>query len=146
MTASEPAYVDSSLLLEVLLGQPRAAEAARLWSAHERRVSSVLLEAECRTVLRRLDRGGALTSSLREAEQDLAEALDQVTLHNVDRSVVDRLGVLPELAACRTLDALHLATAALWRDRLGGIQVLTLDRAMAESARALGFCVAGHAG
>ncbi len=139
-----PAYFDSSVLLSVLLQQPRAGQGAALWQRHRRRVSSVLMEAESRTVLRRAARAGVLTSSLREAEQDLDSALRQIAMHAVDRAVLDALARLPELGACRTLDALHLATAATLRDHIGHhLLIVTFDLEMAEVARNLGFAVAG---
>jgi hypothetical protein len=43
-----------------------------------------------------------------------------------------------------TLDAIHLATALLWRDRLPEELVMaTHDRALATAARACGFLVLG---
>ena len=138
------AYVDSSVLLAVLLSQPRSLEAARLWAAH-RRVSSVLLAAECRTVLRRAARAGVL-ADLAGAERDLDTSLAQLPLHVVDSAVLERLAATPQLGACRTLDALHLATALTLRDRLGrGLVVATFDQGMAEVGRDLGLPVVGAA-
>jgi hypothetical protein len=43
-----------------------------------------------------------------------------------------------------TLDALHLATALVWRDRMGTAPVVvTHDAALALAARAFGFEVRG---
>jgi hypothetical protein len=58
----------------------------------------------------------------------------------VDRAVVDALAAEPRLGQCRTLDALHLATAADLRARWGApLAVCTLDAEMTRSATALGF-------
>lgn len=146
VTASDaPAFFDSSVLVEVLLGQARFAEAVDLWDAHPRRLGSVLIEAECRTVLRRAARARAAKASarwLRRAESHLEEWLQQITLRDVDRAVVDRLGAEPRLGSCRTLDALHLATAMEYRDRLGdAIWVFTLDHDLGTTAREFGFLV-----
>jgi hypothetical protein len=43
-----------------------------------------------------------------------------------------------------TLDALHLATALVWRDRMGPLAVMaTHDTALGLAARAFGFEVVG---
>jgi hypothetical protein len=43
-----------------------------------------------------------------------------------------------------TLDAIHLSTGLVWRDRMGQDLVMaTHDRALALAARAFGFQVAG---
>ncbi|GMV42732.1 MAG: hypothetical protein AMXMBFR64_44480 [Myxococcales bacterium] len=147
MTASDPAFIDSSVVLSILLGQPQAREAAALWDAHPRRAASILLEAECRTVLRRTARARAtvLPPDWRpSSERLLEEWLESVSLHAVTPKVVARLGAEHVLGGCRTLDALHLSTALLLRDRVGADLVLiTFDRDMAEMARSLGFVVRG---
>lgn len=152
MTVSDPdseapAYVDSSVPLAILLGQAHAAVAAALWDGHPRRVASIVLEAECRTVLRRAARavgGESRETWLRDRERSLESWLDGLALLDVDRTVVDRLGAEPALGTCRTLDALHLASALLLRERLGpGLVICTFDRALAAAARAAGFVVRG---
>ncbi len=144
-----PAYMDSSVVLAVLLGQPEAAVAAAWWDEHPRRVSSVLLEAECRTVLRRAAKSGARLPRgwLARQERTLAEWLDAVTLRIVDRGIVERLAIESALGGCRTLDALHLATALELRDHLGpGFVLCTLDAEQASLAAALGLQVAARLG
>jgi hypothetical protein len=43
-----------------------------------------------------------------------------------------------------TLDAIHLATALIWRDRMGPLpQMMTHDAALGAAARAFGFDVRG---
>jgi hypothetical protein len=43
-----------------------------------------------------------------------------------------------------TLDAIHLATALVWRDRVGPLpQMLTHDAVLGAAARAFGFDVRG---
>jgi hypothetical protein len=43
-----------------------------------------------------------------------------------------------------TLDALHLATALIWRDRIGPLpEMATHDAALGAAARAFGFDVRG---
>jgi len=43
-----------------------------------------------------------------------------------------------------TLDAIHLATALIWRDRMGPLpEMATHDSALGAAARAFGFDVRG---
>lgn len=43
-----------------------------------------------------------------------------------------------------TLDAIHLATALIWRERMGSLAAMaTHDTALAAAARAFGFDVRG---
>jgi len=46
--------------------------------------------------------------------------------------------------ALKTLDAIHLATAMSWRDRIGqGLPFATHDAQLATAARSMGFEVLG---
>src|SRR5512143_3432564 len=106
-----PAYFDSSVLVSLLVGDAQAKSARELWHGETERVSSVLLEVECATVLRR-----AVPSRARQgAEERLSLALQEVTIKSVDHEVAAIVRATPELSRCRTLDAVHLATALHFR-------------------------------
>jgi predicted nucleic acid-binding protein len=135
------AYLDASVLLRVLLGQPdRLPE----WPDIELGVGSALVEVEC---LRALDR-----LRLREdlKPEDLAVRREAVYRLTAGMQVVEptwpvlRRAGQPFPTPLGTLDALHLATALLWRDTRGEDLVLaTHDRALALAARASGLRVVG---
>jgi predicted nucleic acid-binding protein len=135
------AYVDSSVLLRRVLGQSRPLTE---WAAIETAVGSALVEVEC---LRTLDR---LRLRARLSDADLAlrreavfELLRRFEIVEVGRPVLARAG-LPVPTALGTLDAIHLATAALWREQQGQeIAMATHDAALATAARASGFGVIG---
>ena len=135
------AYVDSSVLLRVVLAQPdRLTE----WPTIRQAVTSALTEVEC---LRALDR------RLRQGLLDAGDLADRrgLVLRLLER--MDRVDVSP--AALRraadpfptplgTLDAIHLATAILWRDgRTEAPVLVTHDGQLATAARATGFSTAG---
>ena len=136
-------YLDSSVLLRVVLGQPGALPE---WSQIEHGVTSALTRVEC---LRTLDRvrlsHGVSDADLavrRETVYRLLEAMDVVEL--TDGVLARAAHPLPTLLG--TLDALHLATALLWRERgHGDLMVATHDAALATAARACGFRVIGAA-
>ena len=135
------AYVDASVVLRVVLG-----ESGRLreWPALTSIVSSELLEIECLRTLDRIRLGanrspeemairrGAVYRLLEEA--DLVE-LSRPVLHRVASEFPTPLG---------TLDAIHLATAMIWREREGTRPVFaTHAAALGLGAQAMGFAVIG---
>jgi predicted nucleic acid-binding protein len=135
------AYLDSSVLLRVVLGQGNALED---WKSIERGVSSALTEVECLRTLDRLRLAESLddeqTAVYRGAVYDLLEAMETVSL---TQPVLFRASQPPP-TALGTLDALHLATALLWRERRDSELVMaTHDRALGTAARACGLRVIG---
>jgi predicted nucleic acid-binding protein len=135
------AYVDSSVILGVVLGQP-----ARLpeWKRIGKGVVSRLAEVECMRTMDRLRLAGNLTieesAHRRESIYHVLEGLDLVELTS---SVLHR-AAQPMVAPLGTLDAIHLATAELWRETRGQeIVFATHDRALGLGARASGFKVIG---
>ena len=135
------AYVDTSVLLRVALGQ---ADALPEWRQVDRGVSSALTRVEG---LRTLDR---LRLRARLADAEVArrraiilQLLDSLELVEVDFLVLDR-AAQPQPTDLGTLDAIHLATALLWRETMGAQLVMaTHDVALATAAQAHGFRVLG---
>lgn len=139
-----PRYVDSSVLLSLALGDANAHRAYALWTADTERVSSLLLDVECTTVLRRVpeERLGRTASGL--AFERLDTALEEVTLKPLDAEVARIVRDTPALAACRSLDAAHLATALYFHAAAEGeLELLTFDVRLARAAVAVGLTVCG---
>ena len=134
-------YVDSSVLLRVVLGQPRR---LREWGSIETPVASALVEVECLRTLDRLRlRRAAPDRDLAVRRETIFAALQRFEIVQVGRTVLSR-AALPLPVTLGTLDALHLATAALWRESRGQDLVMaTHDTALAAAARASGFTVVG---
>lgn len=108
------AYVDSSVLLRVVLGQRNA---LREWPTIERGIASALVQVEC---LRTLDR---LRIQQRIAEESIAErreavytVIETMEVTALTDTVMSRAAA-PFPTVLGTLDAPHLATALLWRDQ-----------------------------
>ena len=135
------AYLDSSVILRVVLGQPgKLVE----WKSVLLGVTSELAEVECLRTMDRLRLLDELTAeeaaSGREAIYRIMEALEVVELS----SAVMRRASQPMPAPLGTLDAIHLATADLWREGRGKEPIVaTHDKALALAARASGFRVMG---
>jgi uncharacterized protein len=135
------AYVDSSVLLRVALGQPNALSE---WRDIERGVSSALVTTES---LRTLDRV-RLRVSLSDIEVARRRAtilalIDSLELVEIDSSVLDR-AAQPMPTELGTLDAIHLASALMWRDAFGtDLAMATHDKALALAAQAHGLRILG---
>lgn len=134
-------YVDTSALLRVVLGEDGALtelrKAARL-------VSSELLAVESRRTIDRLQRIGGLPADDAVRRLDLVatwlEAIDLVLLR---APILARAGD-PLPSPLGTLDAIHLATALAWRDRMHEtLTVATHDEALGLAARGYGLSVIG---
>ena len=139
-----PAYFDSSILLAILKGEEKGRVAADLWQAHTERASSILLEAECLTVLRRVFRQAAHLPRgwLAEQQTRLQSYLEELEIRRVDEGIMEILHEQDKLSDCRTLDALHVATALLFRQASpSDFCVCTFDTKMAEVARSVGLVV-----
>lgn len=135
------AYLDSSVILRVVLGQGGRLEE---WDEIRTGVASALVQVECLRTLDRLRFQTALPvdqlTALREAVFRLTEELHVVELSPV---VLDRASQ-PFATPLGTLDAFHLTTAMLWREMRGEeIVMATHDRALATAARASGLRAIG---
>jgi len=135
------AYIDSSVLLRMILGEPdRLAQ----WESIETGVSSVLAEVECLRVLDRLNLQGTLgDTEYADARISVFDLMSRMELVEISRPVLSR-------AASRfpvplgTLDAIHLATAVIWRDlKAFSLVMATHDRALYSASRALGMAAYG---
>jgi len=135
------AYIDSSVVLRVVLAQPhQLAQRAAI----TRSVASALVQVECLRTIDRLRLTGRLTDeqvvSRREA---LYSALDGMEIVEVSSRVVARASE-PFHTPLGTLDALHLATALLWREQMAlELAFITHDAQLARAARSFGFDIIG---
>ena len=107
------AYVDSSVLLRVALGQPNALAE---WRDIERGVSSALVTTESLRTLDRI-RVRVNLSDIEVARRraTILAIIGSLELVEIDNSVLDR-AAQPMPTELGTLDAIHLASALLWRD------------------------------
>ena len=134
-------YMDSSLLLEIYLGQNRAAAAQEILGADEAKVASWLLAVEVPVVLRWAWRGARSgEASLARALALFDEDLRGTTLYDGLPEVARRVRTDGRLSLCRASDAVHVATALLLREEAGHpVLVATFDDRMAKVARAVGL-------
>ncbi len=135
------AYVDSSVILRFVLQQPDPLTA--LLDCDDR-VTSYLTEVECLRAIEaaRLRRQLSIDES-GERRQVAYRHLRRMRRLMPALSILRRAGE-PYAVALKTLDAVHLATALMWRDRRApGLVFATHDRQLGRAALALGFEVIG---
>jgi uncharacterized protein len=135
------AYLDTSALLRVVLREAGALDDLRTYDAL---VSSELIAVESARTIDRLRHQRALTMD--EAAERIAavnEWLEAVDLVLLRPPVLSRASE-PMPMTLGTMDAIHLATALIWRDRLGPLpQLVTHGAALGAAARSFGFDVRG---
>ncbi len=133
-------YVDSSVLLRVVLGEPRR---LAIWSAITTAVSSELIRLEClRTIDRARIRLGLEDRRVAQYRADVLEVVDSLRLVALDTVVLDRASS-PFPTLLGSLDAIHLASALLVRDEVEDLAFATHDADLGVAARATGFAVHG---
>jgi predicted nucleic acid-binding protein len=135
------AYLDSSVILHLVLGQPGR---LKEWRRIREPIASALVEVEC---LRTLDRFG-----LREGIDDEGPAdrrasafalLDEAEIIEPTGPILARAS-RPLPVPLGTLGTIHLATALLWRERgAADLVMATQDESLALAARPCGLRVVG---
>lgn len=134
------AYVDTSVLLRVVLGEPNP---LRQWRSIELAISSEMIRVEA---LRSIDRARMLSAvpdvEISERREAVLGVLDGFHLAPIDSRVLQRAAD-PFPTLIRTLDAIHLSTALLVRADYDSMVFATHDAQLAVAARAVGFSVVG---
>ncbi len=135
------AYLDTSALLRLVLREAGALDGLRTYNSF---VSSELIAVESsRTIDRMRAQGSLSTEEAASRLTALSEWLEAIDLVLLRPPVLSRASE-PLPTPLGTLDALHLATALIWRDRMRDpLVVATHDAALALAARAFGFEVVG---
>ena len=133
-------YVDSSVLLRIVLGESGALPA---WRRITQPVSSEVIRLEC---LRTIDRA-RVTRRIRDQEvaerrAAVLEQLDTFALVKLDARVLERAAD-PFPTALSSLDAVHLGSTLLARHAMRDLTLATHDTELAMAARAVGFRVTG---
>ena len=135
------AYLDSSVILRVVLGQSGR---LREWRNVREGVVSALAEVECLRTLDRLRlREGLTDRELARRREAVFALLREMTVVELTRPVLSRASQ-PLPTPLGTLDAIHLATALLWREnRSPDLVLATHDAALGLAGRACGLPVVG---
>jgi PIN domain-containing protein len=122
------AYVDSSCLVAIALGEPGSREILERLSKHDKLFSSHLLEAELRSALARVGDGGSIRNLLSWFLWVLPP-----------RRLTQEIGFILDTGYLKGPDLWHLSCALFLRPRIETLSFLTIDGRQGEVARALGF-------
>jgi predicted nucleic acid-binding protein len=135
------AYVDSSVLLRVALGQLNSLPE---WRQIDRGLSSALILTESLRTLDRLRiRAGLSDAEIAGRRATILNLINSLELIEIDAVVLER-AAQPMPTELGTLDAIHLASALLWKDAIGVDPVMTThDAALGLAAQAHGLSVLG---
>jgi predicted nucleic acid-binding protein len=132
-------YVDTSVLVKVLIDEPGTDRARRLWQVADELASVTLVAVEARAALAAARRGQRLTPAQhRRAVANLGELLDQMDLVGVGDEIVEQAGDLAGSAALRGYDAVHLAGALL----VEATVMASADEDLCGAAEKLGLHIA----
>lgn len=133
-------YVDSSVLLAVILDEPGRLQH---WNEITRRVASELIRVEClRTIDRARLRFGHPDRLVAELRVAVLEQLQTFFLVPLDSRVLERAsGAFP--TPLGSLDALHLASALAAKRQMPDLRLATHDAELAVAARAVGLMAIG---
>ena len=129
MSAEKVWYIDSSAIVKLVAREPESAALRRFLERRRPLVASALVRTEVSRAV--LTLGDAF---LRRAN----DVLSRIELVRINSRVLSDAGIL-QPAALRSVDAIHMATAALFGDTLSG--VITYDGPMTDAARLYGWKV-----
>ncbi|HVT01970.1 MAG TPA: type II toxin-antitoxin system VapC family toxin [Thermoanaerobaculia bacterium] len=133
-------YVDSSVVLRVILKQPGS---LKEWPRIQTGVTSAILEVECMRTLDRLLMTGTSSEEVAKLRQTAFRVMKGIDLVELSKGILSQ-AAQPLPTALGTLDAIHLATAMLWRQQYEeSLIIATHDKALALASRAVGFEVIG---
>lgn len=125
-----------------LLDEPGAEEVRRALAEAELVLSASLTAIECDRALVRAVARGLLSEALAaEKRAVLARGADHWMVFELDAAAAERARRPFPAEPIRTLDAVHLATAALAQSFVPGMALLSLDKRVRGSARQMGFAL-----
>ena len=135
------AYVDASVLLRVAL---RQSDALPEWRDIQQGVSSALIMTESLRTLDRLRlRANLSDEDVASRRATILQLIASLELVEIDTAVLDR-AAQPMPTELGTLDAIHLATALLWKEMTHvPLRMATHDGALGLAAKAHGLPVVG---
>lgn len=135
-------YAESSAILSWLLGEPSEEIARSILKDAESVVTSSLTAVECSRGLARARALGRVSDAGELAALRLLDVAESSwDVHDLSDQVMSRARAAFPSEPIRTLDALHLATALIFREALGDVCLLSFDERIRDNARALGITV-----
>jgi predicted nucleic acid-binding protein len=133
-------YLESSALLQWLLGQAGAADVRRAVDRAEVVLISALTLTECERVLIRAESQGVIRGGDGQRLRGMLNRAEASWMRmGVSGDVLERAARPFPVEPVRTLDAIHLATALEFAAAFPDLRVLSFDRRVRDNAEALGI-------
>lgn len=137
-------YLETSLILSLLLGDEFESQAEDIWNLPSSKVSSILTQIECTIVLRRIykrDKKKLQNNWLSRKESDLKEIFNQISLMKIDESIQSIVEIKKGISDCRSLDGIHVATALYLKNEFASMdfRFYSFDKKIIEVAKNLGL-------
>jgi predicted nucleic acid-binding protein len=141
-------YFDSSLLMSILLEEDRKEDAKNIWENSKIKISSVLLKIETNISLLRFynrQNGKFDETWLAGKKEKLKELLESIFFNDITETFANFMAQNASLAKCKSLDAIHLATALNARKNPDNedIRICSFDKNILAVAKELGFGTLG---
>lgn len=137
------AYLDTSVLLKLIIEEQGSSEAERIWDAAGHLTAASLVVVEARAALAAADRAQRLTGAQHQAaKRELASLMDALAVVQVTEGLIEQAADLAEKEALRGYDAVHLAAALT----VGATLMASADSALCEAAEHQGLYVANPLG
>ena len=133
-------YLDTSALVKLCVLETGTPLAVGLWKHADALVTSRIADAEVRSVLAAAERIGRIDAApAAQARDRWKELWPSLAIVEVTAGLAQHAGDLADRRPLRAGDALHLASALLWRDVAPVFAAW--DHRLADAARAEGLTV-----
>lgn len=133
-------YAESSAVLAWLFGEPAGSRVREILATAETVIASDLTLIECdRVLIRAVTVGHVAEADAAERRAHLSASAARWHVLRIGPEIVDRARQPFPAEPLRTLDAIHLASALAARSAIPGLEILSLDDRIRNSARRLGF-------
>lgn len=127
-------YLDTSAVLRAILENGTSPEVEARIAAAPALVTSRLSLVESSRALHRLRQLGQVgEAKLADAQREVSAVWARCELWEVTPSVCETARQVTPGKSLRTLDALHLATFVLAREKIAGLELLTVDDRLQEA-------------
>jgi predicted nucleic acid-binding protein len=141
-------YFDSSLFLAILLDENQQDEAVCIWKNNPVRISSILLKIETNISLLKFYKQNKYKFGINWFDEKKAlrkKLLSEIFLNDITEHFANTMEQNDILAKCKSLDAIHLATALNTRKnpKNKNIRICSFDKNMLKVAKELGFETSG---
>lgn len=135
-------YYDTSFLLAAILGQHKGIDFDAHWNLATERVTSHLTRIESHVAIQRIIKNTPHLGKSNELLSSITYYLDSMHCRYIDDSIEDIIKNTEQLADCRTLDAIHLATALYFNAHSPDpLAICSLDDRMRSTAIKVGISV-----